>query len=171
MSLAAGGIADNSDFDAIKAASNKKPYVKLIQQAAQSIGSATNTALQFGSGSEDIDTDNYHSEVTNNTRVTPTKPGIYRCTTTVVMSASTTMTQIHALVGKNGTTVDGNNRELRSAANLTGSSQATCSVQINGTGDYVEAYVNQVDSGGAKNTVTATGQRSTFEVAFERDLP
>lgn len=147
-----------------------KPLVRLIQQSAQAVTNGSPTALQFGSGSEDIDTHNYHDVTTNNTRVTPTKAGIYRVTVTVVMVAATYV-QVVSSVAKNGTRIEGQ-LPLRpdAASGAASGSISTGMVQLNGTTDYVEGYVTFSASGNS-TTNSAAGFRCVMEVEYLRPLP
>lgn len=148
-----------------------KPLVKLVQQAAQSCTSGTTTAVTFAAGSEEIDTNNFHDTTTNNTRITPTVAGYYSFEGSAWFAAATTTTSVHVLIAKNGTNVDPSNRAKPANANQTSSSHTTTLLSINGTGDFVELKVVQVDSGAAaRNTEISTGQHCTLIARFERPL-
>lgn len=170
MGLGAGQIVTDDDLLLLQQGSNKKPIVRLVQAATQSIATATVTALSFGVGSEEQDTDAYHSETVNPTRVTPTKPGIYRVTFTVAW-ASNTATMLVAVIGKNGANVQPFNR-YTPAATATAKTipPAIATISINGTGDYIEGMASQ-NSGGALGTQASGGLNSVLEVEFVRDLP
>lgn len=144
------------------------PIVRLVQQAAQAVVTATTTAVTFGVGSEDEDTHNFHDTAVNPSRVTPTVAGKYLCTATVAW-ASNTVTQSYTAVGKNGAIVQPLVRHKPAATAAAHSVQATAIVSINGTGDYVEALGNH-NAGVNLNTQVGGGINSTFEVIYLRPL-
>jgi len=148
----------------------RPPIVRLIQVTAQSIPNASSTALTFDSGSEDIDTHNFHDVVTNNSRVTPTSDwaGYYEVTVTYAASANTA-TQLYAVVAKNGVVVQPLTRQTPAATSVAKSVNAIAIVSLNGTGDYVEGWANQ-NSGGALNTQVGGSINSVLEVKFLRPL-
>lgn len=173
MVAVAGGIIQAADLTTLAAQTTGRPLVRLIQQSAQSIASSTSVALTFGSGSEDIDTHNFHDPATNTTRVTPTSTwaGYYRCTVTFHLSAAGTTTQMYACVSKNGTQQQPLVRHKLAAVSATHAIVVVAILALNGTGDYVEAIGNQTDSGAAaRNTQASGGVNSTFEVEFLRPL-
>ncbi len=150
-----------------------RPIVRLLQGAAQSVATATNTALTFGSGSEDIDTHGFHDTTTNNSRVTPTSsfPGYYQITATVWWSSATFNDQTYQIfIAKNGTTVPPGQRTRSQSGSATQHSIMTTSIQTaNGTGDYFEAIVQQ-QTGGNLNTQVGGGVNSVLEVVYLRPL-
>lgn len=167
--MAAGDIALWTDIANLV----NRPFVRLVQQAAQSIPSNASTALTFGAGSEIYDSHNMHDTVTNNTRITPTVPGWYRLTVTYWSAGATTMTAMYAAVAKNGVQVDPINRPRQDPVTTTTapSAQVVTTIDANGTTDYFEAMANQVDSGAAARlTTTGVGTRPVFECIYERPL-
>ena len=171
MPLGAGQVPDASDYATIAAASNKKPLVRLVQAAAQSIANNTTTALTFGTGSEDIDTDGYHSESSSNTRVTPTRAGIYKATVTTAFAPSAAQTAVDAMVGKNGSITQPQVRLSPGTSNIAKAQMASALISINGTGDYIEGFARQISSPSASlNTQVGSGFNSVLEVEFIRDL-
>jgi hypothetical protein len=158
---AAGDPIYASDFD--------KPLVRLLQQTAQSFASGAAAALTFGTSSTVTDTHGYHSETTNNTRVTPAKAGYYRVTVTASF-ASATYTQIVASPAKNGARAAPQDIMRPDAASTAAASaQSTALLSANGTSDYFEAFGAQ-SSSGAQNTNVSAGFQSVFEVEYLRPL-
>jgi hypothetical protein len=148
-----------------------KPLVKLRAGAsAQSFADNVAAPVQFGASTEVVDTHNYHDTVTNNTRVTPTKAGWYRCTGIVWIGAGTTTLQIYAGIYKNGA-AENINRVKPAATATACSADVEAVVSLNGSGDYVELYGFQDDSGGTARTVTTgAGTACVLEVEFLRPL-
>jgi hypothetical protein len=147
-----------------------KPLCKLVQQVAQSIANSTDTALTFGTGSEDFDTHGFHSETTNNTRITPSVAGYYLCYGTFFMSPGA-YTSVIATIAKNGTVVPPRSRfrpEV-TAPNLGTSVPVSVILAMNGSTDYVELF-GQQSSGGAVNTNVGGSFASVFGVEFIRSL-
>src|ERR1700750_2717699 len=66
------------------------PYCSLAQATAQSLPNITDTALTFGTSSTVSDNYGFHSETTNNTRITPSVPGLYQLGFTFFMAAGGT---------------------------------------------------------------------------------
>jgi hypothetical protein len=165
------GAGDNAYWSDVST-TIEKPLVRLIQQSAQSLPSATNTALTFGTSSEDIDTHGFHSTSSNTSRVTPTVAGYYRCRAHLHMaSGANNLTQLVVGIGKNGTRVDPHTvyRPDPSTAATGAASEAI--VSCNGSTDYIEAIVNQQNSGStSRDTGSATPFRSTLEVEYIRPL-
>jgi cytoskeletal protein RodZ len=143
----------------------RPPGVRLVQQAAQSIASAVNTALTWGAGSEERDTHNLHDTTTNPSRVTVAKTGRYQVFLTANMAAVTTISVIAATIAKNGVVQQPLPRTKPNTATSTTLS-AFAEAELDMTaGDYVEGMVSQT-SGGAVNTQASGGVNSTFEVRY-----
>src|SRR6266496_1428791 len=96
------------------------PRVQLRQTVVQSLANNTHPAITFDT--EDIDSDNAHSTVTNTSRVTPVTTGWWRCS---------------GAVGY--------------AGNALGIPAVTRDIFVNGTTDFIELFGFQ-DSGAALNT-------------------
>jgi hypothetical protein len=143
------------------------PLVRLVAQATQSIAAAV--AVQFGTGSEEVDTHGFHDTATNNSRITPTVAGWYRLTATVNMQ-SAAYSQILMVFRKNAANV----APLvpfrpDAAAAAAGGVQLTATVSANGSGDYFEIVTQSTPAG---TTAFASGgvQTSVFECEFIRPL-
>lgn len=138
-----------------------KPIGRLIQQAVQSLPDATYTAITFGTGSTVYDTNNFHSESSNTSRITPTIAGYYRFSGWVFVGPQTTPVSIVAEFRQNGTTaLAGDSRDAGST--LAVGRYATATVLLNGTTDYIELVGNQ-DSSGAVNTNVSSQFSSSVE--------
>jgi hypothetical protein len=159
--MAAGDIIFWSDVaDAIR-----PPVTRLVQQAVQSCANATNVQITFGAGSEEIDTHGFHDTAVNTNRITPTKAGRYRVVGTVNMASSAAVTILAAFIGKNGLSVQPYVRAKPAATATTNAASASAIVELNGTTDYVELWVNQT-SGGALNTQASGGVNSALELEY-----
>lgn len=149
-----------------------KGCTRLIQQSAQSLADATDTALTFGAGSEDVDTGGWHDEVTNNTRITPTVAGYYLFTGMLWVPAAADYLSLQVNIRKNGATALAS--ASRHGPNATSSSRSiqvvTDLVLMNGSTDYVEVMGNQDNSASAsRNTTSSGGSTScTFTAQFVR---
>lgn len=174
MALTAGVPPDIADILALVQASSGKPLVRLVQQAAQSIASATDVAITFGAGSEDVDTHGFHDTSTNTTRVTPTVPGWYRLNGTVWMAADTDVINLIVGFGRNGSQMAPKNRlvlQSTATASIPRSFNATAMLSANGTTDYFELYVAQQQAAAAAlNTLASGSTSSVFEVEYLRPL-
>lgn len=151
---------------------SQKPAVRLVQQAGQALALSSNVALQFGVGSEEADTHGFHSETVNNSRVTPTVAGWYRCTASLVLPGTPSgYTNFNVVVAKNNVQVSPYAREGPNATAAGRSCQTTTLVSCNGTTDYVESWANQTSATGvAVNTATGAPFQSCFDVVWEREL-
>ncbi len=171
--MAAGDPVNSADLTTLQDYTIRKPICRLLQQSAQSLTNNTTTAITYGSGSEDIDTHNFHDPTTNNTRITPTIEGYYRVMVHTAMNTpSSAYTQITATIRKVGTSVEPQVIMRPDAASIAGSTaQTTATVYMNGTTDYLEHFANQQNGGAAaQNTSATTGFRCVFEVVFERPV-
>lgn len=160
-----------TDIDADVDALAKIPVVRLVQQAAQTaLTTGTDTVLTFGTGTEEIDTHGFHSETTNNSRITPNKPGIYEFTVKPVYAASNTIQSMNTFLRKNGGTYErsGNLKPATIAVNQASTPLITL-VAANGTTDYFEAGTT---FGGTANQATNAvgGSTSVFQCKYIRPL-
>jgi hypothetical protein len=172
MTAQSGKRAYAVDVQAIQNSSSSKPLVRLVQQTAQTLASDTDTAITFGTSSEEIDTAGWHDVATNTSRITPTVAGIVRLTGTVWYVADTDITNYYASIGKNGTMVQRTRIVLPSTAlpaSVTRSASVTCMQVCNGSTDYFELFGRQLQAAaGSLNTQTGAGIASTFELEFLR---
>jgi hypothetical protein len=141
----------------------RKPFVQLFLPAHFSIVDNTNVAVPWGTGSETggIDTHNFHSEVTNNSRITPTVAGRYAVRFKTVFGNNTTGDR-RAWITKNGILQTPHARIGFNANSLNYSPALPVdrTVYCNGTTDYIEAWVFQ-NSGAALNLLGNTDLTSS----------
>jgi hypothetical protein len=173
--VAAGGIIAASHVNGLYDASKGKPKVRLIQQTAQAIASATDVALTFGAGSTDYDSHGFHSEVTNNTRITPNIPGRYLFRGVFFMAGAgsgLTYILLAAAIFKNGAVQCPRIRSTGpTQTNVASSVELEFELAANGTTDYFEFKGVQVGStAGTYNTNVGGSFASVFECSYERDL-
>lgn len=153
----------NTDIDAVAAKTTAKPIGRLIQTVSQNLTDEVFTAVTFGSGSEVFDTGNFHNEVTNNTRVTPTVAGYYRFSGTGYLTNRPDMTTFTAGVRKNGTTIlEGPGRSTPGSA-VNGVAYSSL-VYMNGTTDYIELVVQQDNT---TTSISSTRVSSYFTSTLE----
>lgn len=147
-----------------------KPVVRLIQQSAQSFADNADTAVTFGAGSEDIDTNAFHDESTNTSRITPSVAGIYDFRALFVVPAATDYLSLQVSLRKNGTVVPSVLREGPNATSSSRSIQVSAILSSNGSTDFFEVYALQDNSTSAsRNTPSSGGSFScTFECEFLR---
>ena len=157
------GAAYGSDVtDGVTFLANVPVFVA-SQSGAQSI--ANNTLAALSLDSTVIDSYGGHSNVTNNSRYTPTVAGYYLVVGSYGQAANGTGNRF-VLIYKNGARVNlGQSGGLAAGAANTGSIQALALVQCNGSTDYIEVFAFQA-SGGALNTdPTQTGMQVVWEHA------
>lgn len=166
--MAAGDKAFWSDV----ANAIRPPTVQLIQQAAQLIVSNLFTALTFGAGSEDIDTDNFHDTAVNPSRITPTVAGYYLLAGVYVTTARADYQNIGATIRKNGAEAGTWSRRGESTFNVIKSAVAPPVIlPANGSTDYFELFAYQVNAAAAAtNSSTGGGVTSIFTCTFRRPL-
>ena len=172
VSIVAGANAASADIITLQGQTTGKPLVRLVASGTQSIPHNTATAVVF-SGSEDVDTHNFHDPSTNNSRLTPTVAGYYTARITLCMGARTDYQIVDCWVKKNGTT---NLAPSARQSQGTTTSQATTAdtqalVQCNGTTDYIEMIALQANgASAAQNTNQSSQFSSVFELVYERPL-
>lgn len=148
-----------------------KPMVRLVAQSAQSISHNTAATVQYGTGSEEIDTNGFHSESSNNTRITPTVPGIYAARVTYATGGRSDYTWIQTGVLRNGSAMAPWVRVGPNTNNTVRGVSAEALVQMNGTSDYVEHHVQQVNGASAAQNTNASSQYScVFELEYKRPI-
>jgi len=161
-----------SDYNNLRAASDRRPVVRIVQATAQSIANnTTDTSVTFGAGSTDIDTHSFHSEVTNNTRITPLIAGIYRFTGTIVYAAvGAAGVFLAANLAKNGTPIAPRTRlSLNASSQQRSVSIDAIYVSMNGSTDYCELQTVQ-STGGALLTTVGSPYASVFNAEYVRSL-
>lgn len=99
MTVFGGDIIYAADLNAAL----NRHVCKLVAQSAQTIPDNTDTVLTFGSGSEEIDTDGWHSEITDTGLVTVDRDGLYLVIAQVVYAFSTALEYADVGIRLNGT--------------------------------------------------------------------
>lgn len=153
----------------LEAATTGKPLVRLSQAVAQSIPDNVSTELTFST--EDIDTANFHSMVTNTGRVTPTVAGYYRVTATFVPAARADFNTLLVTISKNGTGVSPAERIPfgGTSVNSIFTLQTSGIYAANGSTDYFSVFVLQDNVANvANNTVVGGTTVCTLEVEYLR---
>ena len=158
----AGEVATAANINLYGTAINWRmapPIMQIRQTAAQSLASGTQTALLFDT--EDVDSSNMHSTVTNTSRATAVYPGWYRfCGGLPVATGATGRRGIRFMTL--GTTVVPGSPVMYfpASAGQTEIASRTVLIFLNVT-DYVEAQGFQ-DNGGALNTVVAAPDQASM---------
>lgn len=153
-----------------------KPVCRLVAQSSQSAASNTTVAVTFGTSSEIIDTHNFHSESTNNSRITPNVAGYYRVTGHAAFGARDDYRVTDSYLRLNGsTTVPGSSGRVNyptfSGTNSTTSSQvmthSEAIINFNGSTDYVELMAVQTNVAAANPNLVVSNQfASVLEVEY-----
>jgi hypothetical protein len=176
MSFAAGQIVTEDDFADLILASSERPTVRLVQATAQTVSHDTDTAITFGTGSTDIDTHNFHSEVTNPSRITPSVPGYYRLRAHLFWANDTDILRLETTLAKNAGVVPPRARFLYPTTNTSGNfSRVGIPVEgilsANGSSDYFEVYGRHVQTTSATlATIVGGSFSSVFECEYLRGL-
>lgn len=165
---------DEIDADPInELASNttERPCGRVRQTVAQT-GIADNTLTVVTFTTEDHDTHNLHSTVTNTGRVTVDRDGIWEFSGVATLAGQTDYTGNDAVFRINGSTmVAGATRyafAVASAGNSTHDMPVSCQVDLN-NGDYVELMVRHDRTGsGTSSTVVNSFLASILEWQFIR---
>lgn len=150
-----------------------KPMVRLVQASSQSLTSGAETAITFGTGSTVWDTNNFHSETSNNSRVIPNIAGYYTVRGTTYFSADSDYTILQVQPRVNGSNYATAQRLVKASTATSDIVQAlgfiASSVLVNGTTDYIEMMAAQTNAGGsAEATFVNSTSASVLEVIFER---
>lgn len=169
MTVFAGDIIFADDINEIDDGTLNKPIGRLVAASTQSIPNGlAATAITFSA--EEIDTDGFHDNSTNNTRVTPSVPGYYRFSGTVFMGSSMAgVTNAQSHIRKNGTTPLAPASRTPGQTAFSTNFSSTCIQQMNGTTDYVELIM--MHNATAAALTSQSGQLSSvLEWEFLRGL-
>ena len=112
------------------------PAFHVTMSADQIVSTSTDTKIQFDT--EQFDTDNCYDNSTNY-RFTPTVSGKY-FVTLYIRSSGGDQTYIRPMVFKNGSSVI--RHDHRKAMNTNENQGISGVVDLNGSTDYIEAYIN-----------------------------
>lgn len=133
------------------------PLCCLRQTVAQSLGPSAATALLYDT--EDIDSDNGHSTVSNTSRYTSQTAGWYEIEGGWTLVAGTATGRRLSIWAINGTQINGGQSTMVAGTSATGFGLGR-TVFLN-VGDYVELQALQ-DNGGSISTGSATGVVQAF---------
>lgn len=141
------------------------PACRVFHSAAQSIASATNTALAFNS--ERYDTNTMHDTVTNNSRITMNTAGLYIVTANIQLASDTDYTTHDVWILLNGVTTIANiNNVNPGTAALSRIYQLVTTYKFAVT-DYIQVMVRQVNtSAGANNVEVAANSSPEFAATW-----
>lgn len=144
----------NTDVGNLEAAPNGK---LITPTGGASIAHNTFTAIGFGSGSEALGWDllNWHSEVSNTGRVTPTKAGKYRVHGIVCLTTRSDWSGVEVGIQINGGSWATPTR-LPSPGVGTLLVENTSLISMNGTTDYFELYCRQTNAASAAATTVVS---------------
>ncbi len=150
--IASGSIvnADISGSAAIAASKIVLPAFHVLRGSNQSINNAGDTKIQFNS--EVIDTHGYFDSATN-FRYTPLAAGIYSVTLQATLDNLAVDKNVQIQIWKNGSLYALQHR-YSGTAGVTLTWTMTALVSMNGSTDYLEAYISQGDTG-ARNLLSA----------------
>jgi hypothetical protein len=138
----------------------------MVQAVAQSIPDNVATALTFTV--EEFDTDGFHDNAVNNTRITVVaRPGYYEFRGCYYSAAPTTLVSMDAFFRKNGVTSIASGDRGNDGA-IAQSKSASC-IQLMALNDYVEFMALQ-DSAAAVLTNVSSRFTSYFEWKYLRPL-
>jgi hypothetical protein len=135
-------LADNFAFTGtVTGAGGVNTPAFSANQGAQSIANSTTTLLTFGT--EVLDTNSCYAS----SKFTPTSSGEYFIRVSLRLSTSTDFTGYKLHIRKNGSDI----RVHQQSANHYETAEVSGVINLNGSSDYVEAYVTQ-NSGGSVDT-------------------
>jgi hypothetical protein len=157
-----------SDVGDLSDDSSQRPIGRILQSATQVLTDATYVAITF-TGTDTIDTHNFHDPTTNPSRVTPSRPGYYRFYGTVWYATMTTAVRTTVQFRKNGTSLFGPVIEDAVNGRQHGGPMVSMIMDFNGTTDYIELMCLQ-DSAGNINSFVSGQVTSILEWEFLRDL-
>lgn len=132
---------------------------KVIRTTDQTISNNTATAISFDS--EIFDTDNYHDNSTNPTRLTVPRAGYYRATAIVRMADGSNTTDFYLTISKNGSQL-ASVTSAKSTVFNDNRAELSAIFQL-AAGDYLEAGVYQ-SAGGNRTVVHDAGEGPTFSI-------
>lgn len=140
--------------------------VRLRQVSTQNLSDNTTTAIQYGTGSEDLDSHGLHNESTNNTRITVDKAGVYGMQGSMFLNSQTTPVVTASWVRVNGTDSIPPSDRHPGATNSGSWNTGIVLVELE-AGDYVE-HMGIQDSAGTVGTSVSSQFASTFTLWYER---
>jgi len=140
------------------------PTFSATASGTQSIADNTSTKIAFNT--EVFDTNSNYD--TSNYRFTPTVAGYYQFNAHVISGGSTTTEIWNISISKNASEyLQGSNGQTKFAT-VGSQSNASGIFYMNGSSDYVEAYIYQRSGGGALSTQAGSVNTSNFTGALIR---
>lgn len=136
------------------------PKFEAIMSTNQSIASSTWTKIAFDSETFDV-TGNY--DPTTNYRFTPQVAGKYAINASVCITAGTVTTDFSIGIYKNGALFRALLYRVANVASGSNANSIACLIDMNGSTDYVEAYVFATSTGG----VLAVAAYSNFNGSLQ----
>ncbi len=142
------------------------PIANLRQATTQTLANGTYTSISFDS--EDIDTDNGHSNVTNNTRYTIQRTGYYELSGGVMFAANTTGGRATRWT-VNGTPVNASSNQVpANAATLLAGVAVRTIIRFCLVADFIELQGYQ-GSGGNLDTFASAQDQSSMSIKWIRE--
>jgi hypothetical protein len=158
MSVLAGALIDANDLvNAVL-----PPLAMLRQTAAQTLTTGTYTAVLFDT--EDFDSHNGHSTVSNTSRYTAVTAGVYEVSGGCAFAANATGRRL-ARVAANGTVIGGSLSGIPANASVVGYPVRTTLVRL-AVGDYVELQALQESGGNLATFITNSEFQPTMVVRW-----
>jgi len=158
-----GNILTAAQMNAIGANVNNyrvTPMCVLVSTGVQILPTGVPTALTYGAGSENVDTDAMHSIAVNTDRITVVTAGVYAITWHVDLAGSGAAgSRILIVLIKNDTQImrtDGGNYAASSSMAYSGAATTPCDV-----GDYLYIAVLQISGG--NRTVDTSSFAATWQ--------
>jgi hypothetical protein len=168
----AGDIIYAADIQAIIDGTLLRPTVRLVQAVAQALTNNVDTPISFTT--EEIDTHGFHDGAVNNSRITPSRPGIYELKGRVVFSGDNDFTSLQGRIAKNGAVQAPIDRQLGTFSTSTSAGRGVYAFgqfSADGIGDYFELMGLQQNTSAAATPTNIGGSfASTLECVFLRDL-
>lgn len=170
-------VSDGDDIDAapinrLAAGSIEKPTGRIRQTVAQT-GITNNTITAVTMDTEDWDDGGYHSTVTNTSRVTPTKAGLYLVTGGIAYTGQTDYSGVEAIWRKNGSTTYPPATRHSSLSTTSGTivvPAAPIQIRCDGVSDYFELCMRAARSGaGTTSLVVSSFFASALEWQFVKE--
>lgn len=150
------------DYDVWRWLDVIKPVCSVTSSDTTSIASGTFTAMPFAG--ETLDTDNMHSTVTNNSRVTFNTAGWYRINSVHHWATNTTGSR-GGYIRLNGTTIIDGTYVQQAAGSFFTSVQTPTFIGQFAVNDYIELMAYQ-NSGVAVAWFTSSGVKHTLQAEY-----
>ena len=141
------------------------PACRVKRTSTQSFSHATVTTVLFNS--EVFDTESLHDTVTNSSRITASRDGIYHVGVHGLMQSGSDYTRMYAIIKVNGTEIARQDQYPNGATMFAPAFSLTTS-WLATTGDYFEVDILQANSAtAARNLVVNAGQSPHFWATYQ----